>query len=78
MAEERFFVPFLAWLTDQQHREDPIGDLAKDTAGNPEADAWNSPSSFVQYIGSVGGVGAQEAAIKAAAEYMAWDQSLDS
>lgn len=78
MAEERYFVPFLDWLADQQHRNDPIGDLARDNAHDPDTDGFGSPTAFVQYIGSVGSVEAQEAAIKAAAEYMAWDQSLGS
>ncbi|WP_353816295.1 hypothetical protein [Agromyces sp. SYSU T00266] len=75
MTEERFFVPFLAWLDDQQHRDDPVGTLARDNARDPVAEQYDSPTYFVQYIGQVGGVEAQQAAIKAAAEYMAWDQS---
>lgn len=71
-------VPFFGWLATQQHRDDPIGDLARDNAHDPETEAWDSPSSFVQYIGSVGSVEIQEAAINAAAEYMAWDQSQGS
>lgn len=78
MAEERYFVPFLDWLADQQHRDDPIGDLARDNANDPNTDGFGDPTSFVQYIGNVGSIGAQEAAIRAAAEYMAWDQSLGS
>lgn len=76
MAEERYFVPFLDWLANQQHREDSVGHLARDNADNDDLGGFGDPTSFVQYIGSVGSVEAKEAAIKAAAEYMAWDQSL--
>lgn len=78
MAEARSFVPFLAWLANQQRRDDPIGDLARDTARDSEAEPFDSPSAFVGYIGNVGSVDAHEAAIKAAAEYMAWNQGMGS
>jgi hypothetical protein len=74
LAEDRSFVSFLAWLSDQQHRDDPIGDLARDTARDAEAEPFDDPVAFVQYMGQY--PVALEAAIKASAEYMAWDQRL--
>jgi hypothetical protein len=73
VTEDHYFVPFLAWLSDQQHRDDPIGDLARDTARDDEAEPFDDAAAFVQYMGKYP-IAAQEAAIKAAAEYMAWDQ----
>jgi hypothetical protein len=77
MAEHRYFVSFLTWLGGQQHRADPVGDLARDSAHDPDAEAWSSPSAFVQYVGNIGSIEAHEAAIIAAAEYLTWDQALE-
>ena len=54
----------------QQDRADPIGDLARDVAGEEDPDVPDSPAGFVQYVGHIGSVEAQEAAIKASAEYL--------
>lgn len=75
MAEARSWQSFLTWLKTQQDRADPIGDLARDAAGDQDPGLPDSPAGFVQYVGHIGSVEAHEAAIKAAAEYLAWDQA---
>lgn len=49
---------FTGWLLTQQHRDDPIGDLACDVAADPNwpaDDGSDTPDIYARYITALGG-----------------------
>lgn len=64
---------FVSWLRLQRHRNDPIGDLAKDALVDPELGPNFSVEDLRQrLIDANACVGAREALHQARKEYRAW------
>lgn len=68
------FVPpcgqaFGAWLQAQSHRDDPVGDLARDMSADPAGPATDDVVTVLDYVATVGGTNASAACRSALAEW---------
>lgn len=57
---------FAAWLAEQCHRADPVGDLARDVAADPDAPT-GTPVDVLEHIDARGSAPSAREAVRAAA-----------
>lgn len=62
---------FGAWMRRQQHREDAVGDLARDLAADPLRPADDHVTTVLDYVARVGGDIAATACVAASREWAA-------
>lgn len=60
---------FGAWMRRQQHRDDPVGDLARDLEADPLGPADERITTVFDYVASVGSDVAVTACIAASREW---------
>lgn len=56
---------FAAWLARQDHRADPVGDLARDVAADPDA-PHGTPGDLPEHVDTRGSTAAAREAVTAA------------
>ena len=62
---------FTRWLRAQSHREDPVGDLARDLLADPVGPDHEHVTTVLDYVATVGGSGATDAGRAAVLEWEA-------
>ncbi|MFF5323939.1 hypothetical protein ACFY2Y_09445 [Janibacter hoylei] len=62
---------FARWLRAQGHRDDAVGDLARDLLADPLGPADDHVTTVGDYVATVGGTAAADACRAAAAEWEA-------
>ena len=61
---------FGAWIRRQTHRDDSVGDLARDLAADPIGPADDHVTTVIDYVATVAGSAASSACLAASRE---WD-----
>ena len=59
----------LAWMRRQTHRDDPVGDLARDLAADPIGPAGDHLATVIDYVGTVAGSAASSVCLAASREW---------
>ena len=60
---------FGAWMRRQAHRDDPVGDLARDLAADPSGPADDHVTTVIDYVATVAGSAASSACLAASREW---------